>query len=158
VRCPNKAASLVRSASGRSGLGEDATLLCRCAALGSNNTTSTDPELLSYTIRDFGSVAPTGIDAATLLHGCLFALRPSWYANAGSSKQKWLANELSSADSQRPMTNKALFCSWAYSSTLGTRNTNVHPKTTFLSSLLVESTHASTPILPLALRRVEAKN
>jgi hypothetical protein len=49
-------------------LGEDATLLCRCAALGSNNTTSTDPELLSYTIRDFGSVAPTGIDAATLLH------------------------------------------------------------------------------------------
>ena len=29
------------------------------------------------------------------------------------------------ADSQRHTTNKALFCSWAYSSTLGTRNTNV---------------------------------
>ena len=68
MRYPNTAASLVRSASGRSGLSEDATLLCRCAAAGSNNTTSTDPELLSYTIRDFGSVAPTGIDAATLLH------------------------------------------------------------------------------------------
>jgi hypothetical protein len=35
------------------------------------------------------------------------------------------------ADSQRHMTNKGLFCSWAHSSALGTRNTNVHRRTTF---------------------------
>jgi hypothetical protein len=42
VRCPNNAASLVRSMSGRGGLSRYATLLRRCAALPvPNNTTST---------------------------------------------------------------------------------------------------------------------